>query len=406
MTFRSEVVKCEWKEQTRRWRMHIRHLDTDEMTIHECQFLFSGTGILVTPRPCDIPGAETFKGPLFHSAQWRQDVDVTGKNVVLLGNGCTACQIVPSIVDKTKHLNQFIRSKHWIIPPLDIPHTKFWQWMFEHVPGFLALARFGVFVFAENDMRGFYMTKAGERYRKNREAWATRYIKRTAPEKYHDMLIPDFNIGCKRRIYDPGYCKALHAKNLTVSEEKVVEVVPEGVRDATGKVTEADIIVLATGFETNQFMDGIEIIGRGGKSINEHWAAWDGPQAYNCSALSDFPNFFMILGPNTATGHSSTVMAAENSINYALRVIKPVLDGEAKLAEVSRSAEERYSREMQTALQKTVWFSGCANWYNKELEGGRKWNGTTYPHWQPSFWYECFFPQQKDWIYPVCFSPN
>lgn len=276
--------------------MHIRNLDTDETLIHECQFLFGATGILVKPRPCDIPGAETFKGPLFHSAEWRQDVDITGKNVVLVGNGCTASQIVPAIVNKTKHLNQFVRSKHWIIPPINVSYTKFWQAMFEHVPGVLAFFRLSIFLYAENDMRGFFMTKAGETYRKYYEGVAKRYIKKTAPAKYHDMLIPEFSIGCKRRIYDPGYCKALHAKNLTVSDEPIVEIVPEGVRTKDGNITEADIIVMANGFDTNEYMAGIDVVGRSGKTINEHWESWEGPEAYACSALNDFPNFFMLLG--------------------------------------------------------------------------------------------------------------
>ncbi|KAK2599994.1 hypothetical protein QQS21_005296 [Conoideocrella luteorostrata] len=400
ISYQSEVTRCEWMAQTSRWRIHIHNLVTDETYVHECQFLFSGTGILVKPRPCDIPGAETFKGHLFHSAEWRQDVDVTDKNVVLVGNGCTACQIVPAIVNKTKHLSQFARSKHWIIPPINVPYTKVWQNIFEHVPGVLRSLRFLLFLFAENDMRGFYMTKAGERFRKYKESVAAEYMKQTAPAKFHDLLIPDFSIGCKRRIYDPGYCEALHAENISLSDEPIVEIVPEGVRTKNGEVTEADIIVLASGFATNQFLGGVDVIGRSGKTIEEHWSSWEGPEAYNCCALNDFPNFFMMLGPNTATGHTSTVMAIENSINFALRIIKPVLDGEAKFAEVRRDAEERYSREMQAALQKSVWFSGCHSWYNKKGADGKTWNAMTYPHWQPVYWYESFFPVSKDWIYP------
>ncbi|KAG6039002.1 hypothetical protein E4U41_003357 [Claviceps citrina] len=400
MNFRSEVIRCDWVEQTARWRVHVRNLLNDEIFVHECQFLFSATGVLVKPRPCEIPGAETFNGALFHSAEWRQDVDVTGKKVVLVGNGCTATQIVPAIVDKTQHLSQFIRSKHWVIPPSVVPYTKFFQFIFTYVPGVLRTARFLLFLSAENSMRGFFMTKAGERFRKYGEESAIQYTKDNAPAKFHDLLIPDFPIGCKRRIYDMGYFRALHADNISLSDERITEIIPQGVRTESGKVTEADIIVLANGFITNQFLGGIDVVGRSGKTVEEHWSDWGGPEAYHCSALNDFPNFFMLLGPNTITGHTSTIMAAENGINYALRVIKPVLDGEAKFAEVRRDAEERYSRDLQAALRKTVWFSGCRNWYNKEDADGNKWNSITYPYFQPVYWYESFFPVSKDWIYP------
>ena len=106
-------------------------------------------------------------------------------------------------------------------------------------------------------------------------------------------------------------------------------------------------------------------------------------------------------GPNTTTGHTSTVLAIENSINYALRIIKPVLDREAKFAVVKRAAEERYSRDMQAALRKTVWNTGCQSWYVREDDDGEKWNAMTYPHYQGVFWYETLFPKYKDWVYQV-----
>ncbi|KAG5931937.1 hypothetical protein E4U53_001547, partial [Claviceps sorghi] len=295
MSFRSEVIRCAWIEQTARWRLHIRNLLNGDVFVHECQFLFGATGILVEARPCDIPGADTFQGPLFHSAQWRTDVDVTGKRVVLVGNGCTASQLVPAIVGKTQHLSQFVRSKHWIVPHFEVPYPKFFQALFTYVPGLLRTVRFVMFLYLENAMRGFFMTAAGERFRKSREKMAIRHIKKTAPAKYHDLLIPDFPIGCKRLVFDPAYLPALHAKNMSLTDERIVEIVPEGVKTESGQVTEADIILLANGFKTNQYMAGIEVVGRSGKTIEEHWSDWGGAEAYHCSALSDFPNFFMLL---------------------------------------------------------------------------------------------------------------
>ncbi|KAG6013092.1 hypothetical protein E4U54_007111, partial [Claviceps lovelessii] len=400
MSFRSEVIRCEWMAPTDRWRMHVRNLLNGNIFVHECQFLFSATGVLVRPQAPDVPGADTFRGNLFHSSEWRRDVDVTGKKVVLLGNGCTACQIVPAIVDKTHHLSQFIRSKHWLIPPVSIPYTKFFQVLFTYVPGVLRTARLILFLYAENAMRGFFLTKAGERFRRAREKAAMRYIRETAPAKFHDLLTPDFPLGCKRRIFDPGYLQAIHAENFSLSDEPIVEIVPEGVRTKSGQVTEADMIVLATGFKTNRFLDGIDVVGRSGQTLEQHWSGWRGPEAYHCCALNDFPNFFMILGPNTTTGHTSTIMAAENAINYALRIIKPVLDGEARYAEVRRDAEERYSRDMQAALRRTIWSLSCRSWYTKEDAEGNTWNAMTNPHFQPRYWYESVFPIYRDWMYP------
>ncbi|KYK59859.1 hypothetical protein DCS_00993 [Drechmeria coniospora] len=402
MSFGVVVERCEWIEATHRWRLHLRKASDGSTYAHECQFLFSGTGILVQPREPDMPGIESFQGPVFHAARWRSDVALEGKNVAVIGNGCTATQIVPNIIEGAEHVTQFARSKHWMIPPIDVPQTQTIQWLFGHVPGLMALVRAAVFVYAENDMRGFYMTKAAARFRAGREAEATRYIKKHAPAKYHDMLIPDFEIGCKRRIFDCGYLKALHAPNLDVVDDPIVEILPQGIRTKNGSVTKTDVIVLANGYSTNQFMAGIEVAGRNGVTLGEHWSKFDGPEAYNCVAMNEFPNFFMILGPNSTTGHTSTIMAVENGINYALRVLKPVLDGDATTVEVKHEAEARYSRQMQEDLHKSVWWGGCQSWYNTAgKRSGKTWNSMTYPHSQAHYWYKCLFPNYQDWTYTL-----
>ncbi|POR39696.1 Uncharacterized protein TPAR_00120 [Tolypocladium paradoxum] len=399
MTFGAEVKRCEWLQHSQRWRIHFRNVDDDTMSVHECQFLFAGTGALVTPRDPDVPGLESFNGPVIHAGRWSSDVELRGKNVVLVGNGCSAAQIVPNIVNETKQLTQFVRSKHWIIPHMNVPTSTTLQWAFEHVPGLLATARFLLFLSAENDLRGFYMTKAGASFRARREAGAARYVRKTAPAKYHHLLIPDYEIGCKRRIFDPGYLKALHATNLNVTDDPITQVLPDAVRSKSGATTKADIIVLATGYSTNSFMAGIEVVGRNGVTMDQHWESFDGPEAYNGCALNEFPNFFMLLGPNTVTGHTSAIMAIENAINYALRVIKPVIDGDATTAEVKREAEIQYSQQMQEDLHKTVWWGGCANWYNTKGRSGKQWNAMTYPHSQMHYWYKCLFPTYGDWNY-------
>jgi cation diffusion facilitator CzcD-associated flavoprotein CzcO len=102
----------------------------------------------------------------------------------------------------------------------------------------------------------------------------------------------------------------LHSSNLTLTDAKPLEIVPEGIRTATG-IIKADVIVLANGFKTNEYLDPLKVYGRDGLSVSEHWSNFGGPSAYNCSVMNGFPNFFMILGPNAATGHTSALMAGE-----------------------------------------------------------------------------------------------
>lgn len=95
-------------------------------------------------------------------------------------------------------------------------------------------------------------------------------------------------------------------------------------------------------------------------------------------------------------------MAIENAINYSLRVIKPIIDDDASVVEITREAELRYSQQMQRKLQTTVFLGGCHNWYTKDEPDGKRWNAMTYPYSQGHYWYTCLFPVYRDWSYTVC----
>ncbi|KAK2757318.1 hypothetical protein FQN54_004832 [Arachnomyces sp. PD_36] len=394
MAFSTEVVRCVWNGEASCWIMYLQDLKTGREYTHMCQILFSAAGQLAEPRPCDIPGYERFKGRIFHSARWDRSADLKGKNVVVIGNGCTATQIVPSIIKEVNHLTQIIRSKHWIFPAPNFEYPAALKWLFKWVPFTILLHRFHVFLMTENEFRLVPMTKAGARFREGRKKEVDKYMRETAPEKYHDLLIPDFEVGCKRRIFNCGYLEALHSENLTLTDSKPLEITPTGLRLSSGEFIEADVIVLATGFQTNQFLSGTEIVGQDGKSLEDHWSEYPGPEAYNCSVLSGFPNFFLLLGPNAATGHTSALIAAENSINYALRVLAPVFQGTAKSIELKPEAEKSYVQKMQDALSKTVWNAGCQSWYYLNEHG---WNSMSYPWSQSHYWYRSLFPVWSDW---------
>lgn len=129
-------------------------------------------------------------------------------------------------------------------------------------------------------------------------------MRRTAPAKYHDILIPDWEVGCKRRIFDSGYLRSLHADNITLTNSKALEILPNGVRTTDG-FHEADVLILANGFVTNNYLDSIKITGMKGLTLSEHWDRFGGPEAYNCSAVSGFPNFFLILGKSNVPGSAN-----------------------------------------------------------------------------------------------------
>ncbi|QRD83867.1 putative monooxygenase [Aspergillus flavus] len=398
MSFETEVVRTVWREDANRWLLYLRELKTGREYTHECQILFAATGQLVEPRPCEIPGASDFRGSIFHSARWDHSVDLNGKNVVVIGNGCTAAQIVPALANsgQVKSLTQIVRTKHWIFPAPNFTYPKVLQWIFRYVPLAMKLHRLHIFLVAENDFRLFPMTKGAARLREKRRKQVEKYMREASPRKYHDLLIPDFDVGCKRRIFDPGYLESLHQDNVLLTDAKTERITEEGIETDKGFIP-ADVIVLATGFQTNKFIPYMDVVGRNGETVSKHWGRYGGPAAYNCSALNGFPNFFILLGPNAATGHTSAMMAAENSINYALRILKPVLDGDASSVEVTAKAEHDYAYWVQDALSKRVWNAGCVSWYLND----QKWNSMSYPWTQGHYWWRSLFPTWSDWTIKV-----
>lgn len=296
ISFGTSVQKCEWVEETSRWRIHVRHTTTGSSYVHEAQFLFSGAGYIHEPRKPDFPGIETFRGPIVHSARWKKDLDLRKQRIVVVGNGCSASQIIPAILDEAESIHQVFRSKHWIVPPVEVqyPISPF-VFLGKYAPWTQSLQRMILATTLELEFPAYHMTKFGSWVRRQFTQSTEKYMRATAPEKYHDILIPDFDLGCRRRIYDPGYLKALHSDKITLTNEPVIEVSPEGVRTKSG-VIHADVIILANGFETGKFSIGIDVIGRNGETIHEHWEKLGGPTGYNCTAVSNFPNFFLLCG--------------------------------------------------------------------------------------------------------------
>ena len=216
-----------------------------------------------------------------------------------------------------------------------------------------------------------------------------RYLHKHVPKQYHEMLTPNYSVGCKRRIFDRTWYPSLKSEKIDLTTQPLTEIRPHSIvigpgqsypeKDADAALEQreipADVIILANGFETTRWLHPLNVIGKDGKNLVEEMDDRGGPQAYQGTAMDGFPNFFLIFGPNTATGHSSVILASENMIEYSLPFIKMILDGDALSVDVKREAEVAYTDDIQKALKGSVFNSGgCKNWY---VHGD--WNGTVYP---------------------------
>ena len=367
----------------------------------------SAAGGLVEPNawPETIPGRDQFEGAIFHSARWDSSIDLRDKDVIVMGTGCSAAQFVPRLTKEpynAKSVTQVMRSPPWVVPrpaPLLglIPEPTWEKWtpiVFSKLP-FLARAyRTFIFCLAELDFFLIFTDRdIAAKTRKKQEASLIRYMKKVVPDKYHEILTPDYGVGCKRRIFDAFWLDSLNDPKIDLTTQPVTSLQRKGVTLGPGRTypdpkdenskaptderhLPADAIILANGFELTTWLSPLRVVGKDGAVIQEVWDSRGGPQAYMGNAMDGFPNFFIIFGPNTATGHSSVILASENMVEYSLKFIKKILNHDVETVDVKKEKEIAWTQMIQEKLQGTVWHSGgCHSWY-KTANG---WNATAYP---------------------------
>ncbi len=371
--FNTEVAEARFDEAERLWR--IRTTTGEEITAN---VVVSGTGQLNRPAYPKIAGLETFAGKAFHSARWDYDVDLTDKNVAVIGNGASAIQFVPEIAPKAKKLTIFQRSANWIVPKPDRPYTEFEKRMFRRFPWLVKLHRYQIYLTLERNflafIQGSFFGKLFERAsRKEIET----HIKDPELAK---KLTPDYPAGCKRILLSNDWFPTMARPNVDVETSHIAKVTPEGLVTEDGVTHKADVIIYSTGFETTTFLAPMKIVGRGGRDLNEVWAK--GAEAHRGVAVAGFPNFFILYGPNTNLGHNSIIFMLECQVNYILQCIEALRSPKVKSIEVRKEAEDAFNRELQKDMQRTVWAAGCSSWY-KTAEGKvtNNWSTFTMRYW-------------------------
>jgi cation diffusion facilitator CzcD-associated flavoprotein CzcO len=352
----TEVLSARWDESRDTWV-----LETTAGT-HEANVLVTACGQLSVPTVPPIPGLDSFAGPAFHTARWRHDVDLTGKRVAVIGTGCSAIQVVPAIQPIVDQVDVYQRSPGWTFPKMDFPYSERSQRLFERFPALQRLDRAAIFYFQELAAAG--MTKHRWLLPAFRAISRRRINQAITDPELRRKVTPTDEIGCKRIMLTDEWYPALTKPNVELIAGRIAEVTAAGIRTQDGGERPADVLVLATGFATHGFVAPMEIAGAGGRRLSEAWA--DVPRAYLGLSVPDFPNMFLLYGPNTNGGSGSVVNTIESGVNHVIAALRELDRAEARRIEVSRAAAERFDRELRAALAGTVWHSGCTNWYVDE----------------------------------------
>jgi cation diffusion facilitator CzcD-associated flavoprotein CzcO len=352
----TEVTRATWHEERATWV-----LDTTGGT-HEAEILITACGQLSVPSFPSISGADSFRGPAFHTAEWRHDIDLTGKRVAVIGTGCSAIQVVPAIQPHVAHVDVYQRSPGWTFPKMDFVYKERTQRIFERFPVLQRLDRKAILAFMEFGAVG--MTSHRWLLAPFRAA-ARRQIKSAIKDpELRRKVTPSDEVGCKRLMLTDDWYPTLTKDNVELVTERIAEVTPTGIRTQDGIERAADVLVWATGFKTHGFVAPMEIVGVGDHTLANEWAQV--PRAYLGLSMPGFPNMFMLYGPNTNGGTGSVVYTIEAGMGHVIAALRELDRADARRIEFRRLPAARFDEELRAALGGTVWHTGCTNCYVDE----------------------------------------
>ena len=364
--FNTEVTSAVWDDTDGTWAVTVRTPDGASETLR-ARAVISAVGQLNAPYVPDFPGAEQFAGPAFHTARWDHDVDLTGRNVVMIGAGATGFQVAPAIADTVGTLTIFQRTAQWMFPNPNY-HAKVGpgvRWALRHLPFYGRWYRFLIFwpgcdsglaaakvdpewpdqqraVSAANDLARMMFTE-----------WITSQI--DGDEELAAKVVPDYPATGKRTLQDNGsWLKTLTRDNVELVRCGIARIEPDAVVDTEGRRHPADVLIYATGFRVNDFLSSLRITGRDGADLHRSWG--DKPAAYLGITIPGFPNFFCMYGPGTnlASG-GSLIFHSECEMRYITGCLDELIASGRKAMEPRPDRYDDWYDRCQAELKTMVW---------------------------------------------------
>ncbi len=383
----TEIVSADYQNDSGLWL--LRTADGDEYT---CKYFISGMGMISEPVIPKIDGMDKFKGPLFHSSRWPEDLEWQGKRIGIIGAGATTVQMVPVMAAEAESVTVFQRTPNFILPAMQRPMTPEWeQEIKSHYDEIVAKCRNHLFGMAFDSPVGRNaadtppeeVTKVFEEHWNGSFRWvfetfddllanqkandlASEFIINKMKERVNDpeladLLTPnlgDYPLFAKRPPLDHGYLEAFNRDNVHLVDikdrEPIVEITETGVR-TTENHYEFDIIVLATGFRAyTGALEAFPIRGKSGQSLREKWETTS--DSIMGVFVADFPNLFTITGPQAPFANLPT--SIEQNVIYITDCIKKMENEDYDVCSPKREAEEEWSAHVADIHAQTLMAHG------------------------------------------------
>jgi len=393
LMLKTRVRQARWDGLANQWVVRLHDAEGRDSGDLRADMVVSAVGLFGEARLPDIEGLSDFGGRLLHTSAWDPGVDLSGRRVAVIGTGASAVQVVPELARIAANVTVFQRTPPWMVPKDDRPFSAEELARFSR-PLQTHRERWRVF----KQFHDFTATGLDDPLVAERSQVATSFLEATVPdERLRRALTPDYPFRCKRVLLGDAYYRALQRDNVDLVTDPIARVSGDGIRTASGGHVGVDAIVCATGFQTSRYLDGIEVLGRDGRSLHEQWGA--DPSAYLGAAVSGFPNFLMLYGPNTNQ--------AGNSIVYILEAgARLVASAASRLArrggylDVDPDAEMRYNATLSADLERSVW-TQCDSYFRSPT--GRI--VTQWPYSELEYARRTWRLRPRDWIHRIGTEP-
>lgn len=308
-----------------------------------------------------IPGLDKYKGTLLHTANWDDNVNLTGKHVGLIGNGSSGIQVLPTIQPHVRKVTTFIREPTYVSPVQGLEQHVFTPQElhdFANTPGTLLQYRKQI----EAGLNGqFSLFLKGTKTQDDTRAYMIAQMKQKLNSKFlEDKLIPDWSLGCRRLTPGVGYLESLTKENVEVVYGGIKEVTEKGCLCDNGQEYPVDVLICATGFDTT-FKPRFPLLGPSGSNLQDEWAKE--PKSYFGLAAADFPNYLIFLGPNCPIGNGPVLSAIEVQADWMLAVIDRYQTSNIHSIAPKREAVDDFVAWKNEFMKGTVWADPCRSWY-------------------------------------------
>ena len=385
------VESAGYDDETGQWRLAVA--STDGHHIIEADTVIFACGQLNRPQLPDLDGLDSFAGPAWHSARWDHGCALAGRRVAVIGSGASAIQFVPPVADEADELTIYQRSPNYVAPKKDRVYSPRARWVLSRVMPAERLYRWWIYlslelrwlVFRKDSWAG---RRLGERFRSGIRDGV---VSDRLPE---ESVVPDFPIGCKRILISNDWYPALMRPNVSVVDQPISHIEADAVVTADGERHPTDVLIFGTGFSTTDFLSHIRVTGEGGRSLADAWS--EGARAYLGIAVPDFPNCYLLYGPNTNLGHNSILFMVERQMNLILQAMAVQTRGAAgrtsSLVAVSADAYHREDERTQRLMAATAWVAECRSWY--KAASGRVTNN--WPTWTVRYWLDTLRLRRSD----------